>query len=160
MCQLGYITILNLNTDMDSNQQEQTPKPADLQSLEKLIGSWAITGEAQGHSTYEWAEGGFFIIQHLDFVQADKRMHGMEFIGHEKKLNQAPSPDIKTSLYNFADGMIWNYTYELIGNNLTIWAGDRDSPAYFKGTFSADDKRYSGKWIYPGGGYEMTATRT
>jgi hypothetical protein len=50
--------------------------------------------------------------------------------------------------------------YELDGDTLTIWAGERGSPAYYKGTFSADGNSCAGAWVYPGGGgYESTMTR-
>ena len=45
----------------------QPPQPnAALKKLEKLIGTWEVSGGAQGRVTYEWMEGGFFLIQHVD----------------------------------------------------------------------------------------------
>ncbi|WP_433312845.1 hypothetical protein ACQP0U_28145 [Micromonospora sp. CA-269861] len=42
-----------------------------------------------------------------------------------------------------------------------IWAGAKGSPAYYEGTFSADDTTVTGEWTYPGGGgYASTMTRT
>ena len=36
----------------------------------------------------------------------------------------------------------------------------KGSPAYYEGTFSADDTTVTGEWIYPGGGgYGATMTR-
>jgi hypothetical protein len=50
--------------------------------------------------------------------------------------------------------------YELEGDTLTIWAGEQGSPAYYRGTFSADGNSCAGAWVYPrGGGYESTMTR-
>jgi hypothetical protein len=50
--------------------------------------------------------------------------------------------------------------YELEGDTLTIWAGEKGSPAYYKGTFSDDGDTVVGDWVYPGsGGYESTMTR-
>lgn len=43
---------------------------------------------------------------------------------------------------------------------LTIWAGERGSPAFYRGTFAADGNSCSGDWVYPGGGgYSSTMTR-
>ena len=42
------------------NEQSQ-PNP-DLKSLDRLIGTWKQSGELDGEITYEWAEGGFFLI--------------------------------------------------------------------------------------------------
>ncbi len=54
----------------------------------------------------------------------------------------------------------FDYVYELKGDTLTIWGGEKGSPAYYKGTCSDDGNTLSGAWVYPGGGeYESTATR-
>lgn len=54
-----------------------------------------------------------------------------------------------------------DYVYELTGDTLTIWAGAKGSPAYYRGEFSADDQTLSGDWVYPdGGGYSSTMTRS
>ena len=46
------------------------------------------------------------------------------------------------------------------GDTLTIWGGERGSPAYYRGTFSQDGNTLSGAWVYPGGGgYESTSKR-
>jgi len=45
------------------------------------------------------------------------------------------------------------------GNVLTIWFGERGSPAFFRGEFSEDGSECRGRWTYPGGGYESNMTR-
>ena len=42
---------------------------------------------------------------------------------------------------------------------VTIWFGERGSPAYYRGTLSEDDNKLTGAWHYPGGGYEAISTR-
>jgi hypothetical protein len=42
--------------------------------------------------------------------------------------------------------------YELEGDTLTIWGGEKGSPAYYQGRFSQDGNTISGAWMYPGGG--------
>lgn len=38
--------------------------------------------------------------------------------------------------------------------------GERGSPAFYKGKFSADGNTNAGAWVYPGGGgYDSTMTR-
>jgi hypothetical protein len=67
--------------------------------------------------------------------------------------------DIKSRFYSNT-GDTLDYVYEIEGDSLKIWAGERDSPAYFEGTFSADDNTLTGAWHYPGGGgYEAVSTR-
>jgi hypothetical protein len=54
-----------------------------------------------------------------------------------------------------------DYIYELDGDTLTIWGGERGSPAYFRGPFDASGAVLDGAWVYPGaGGYHSTMTRT
>jgi len=105
---------------------------------------------------YEWMKGGFFLLQYVDLGGNQ----GLEIIRHERKFGEAPSPDIKSRYYGNNDGSTLDYVYELEGDTLTIWFGERGSPAYYKGTFSADGNTLSGAWVYPGGGgYSSTATR-
>ena len=133
----------------------QPPQPnAALKKLEKLIGTWEVSGGAQGRVTYEWMEGGFFLIQHVDLN--DNR--GMEIIGYGRSWEGAESPDC-VSYYFDNKGNLFNYVYDMDEATLTIWGGQRGSPAYYKGTFSKDGNTLTGSWVYPGGGYESTSTR-
>ncbi len=46
---------------------QQSPKPSpNIKSLNRLVGTWKVSGEAQGQIRYEWQEGGFFLVQHFD----------------------------------------------------------------------------------------------
>jgi hypothetical protein len=134
--------------------QRARPNP-DLRSLEKLIGTWKVSGEADGTVTYEWVEGGFFLLQHVELGGT----RGLEVIGHEHRY-QEPSVDIKSRYYGFGEGETLDYTYELRHDTLTIWMGDRGSPAYYEGTFDADGSTLTGAWHYPGGGgYSTVSTK-
>jgi hypothetical protein len=135
---------------------EQNP---DLKGLDRLVGTWEVSGGAQGKATYEWMEGGFFLVQRVDLEQYGQRVKGIEIIGHERPFGAEPSQDIKSRFYDNS-GNTLDYVYELEGDTLTIWGGERGSPAYFKGTFSDDGDTVSGGWVYPDdGGYESTMTR-
>ena len=144
----------------DNTNVQQPPEPdPDLKSLDRLVGSWEISGGAQGKTTYEWMEGGFFLIQHVDLEQYGQKIKGIEIIGHERQFGAEPSEDIKSRFYDNM-GNTLDYVYELDGATLTIWAGEKDSPAYYKGKFSDDGNTMTGAWVYPGGGgYDSTATR-
>lgn len=139
---------------------EQAPRPnPDLQSLDRLVGAWRVSGEAQGEITYEWMEGGFFLIQHIDLVHDGHKNKGIEIIGHQQLFGAAePDPDIKSRYYG-SDGSTFDYVYEASDDTLIIWGGEKGSPAYYKGTFSADGDTLSGAWVWPGGGYRSTSTR-
>ena len=140
-------------------QQPPQPNP-DLKNLDILVGTWEMSGDVQGQVTFEWMEGGFFLIQRVDLGQKDgQRIKGIEIIGHERPFGAEPSEDIRSRFYsNMGDTL--DYVYELEGDTLTIWAGEKSSPAYAKGTFSDDGNTGSGEWVYPGGGYRFTMTRT
>lgn len=136
----------------------EQPNP-DLKSLDRLIGTWKQSGAVDGEITYEWGEGGFFLLQHVDLKQYGNHIKGMEIIGHEFGFGAEPSPEIKSRFYSFLDGMTLDYVYEMDGDTLTIWGGEKGSPAYYQGTFSKDGNTLTGSWVYPGGGYEAVSTR-
>ena len=139
--------------------QQPIPNP-DLKSLDRLIGTWKQSGGVEGEITYEWAEGGFFLMQHVDLVHPGHKIKGVEIIGHEQEFGAEPSKDIKSRFYSFLDGMTLDYVYEIEGETLTIWGGERGSPAYYRGRFSKDGNTLTGGWVYPGGGgYEAVSTR-
>ena len=147
-------------TDDNTNAFQQPPQPSpDLRALDKLVGTWDISGGAQGEVTYEWMDGGFFLLQHVDLEQYGQRTTGIEIIGHERPFGAEPGEDIKSRYYDNT-GNTLDYVYELDGNTLTIWGGEKGSPAFYRGTFSADGTTITGEWVYPGGGgYHSTATR-
>ena len=139
----------------------ERPKPnADLNGLQKLIGTWKQSGGVNGEISYEWMDGGFFLMQRVDLEQYGLPIKGVEIIGHLQPFGEAPSDEIRSRFYSSLDGMTLDYVYEVEGDTLTIWGGEKGSPAYFKGQFSDDGDTLSGSWVYPGGGgYEAISTR-
>ena len=146
------------NTNAAALAQTAQPNP-DLKALQRLVGKWKITGDAQGECEYQWMEGGFFLMQQFDMLHGGRRNKGIEIIGHLHPLFGEPSKDIRTRVYSQLDGLTLEYVYELEGDTLTIWGGEKGSPAYFKGTFGKDGDTLTGSWVYPGGGYSTTSTR-
>ena len=75
---------------------QQPPEPSsDLNNLgAKLVGTWEMSGEVSGTVTYEWMEGGFFLIQHVDLEQYGRRIKGIEIIGHARPFGATPSEEI------------------------------------------------------------------
>jgi hypothetical protein len=72
-----------------------------------------------------------------------------------------PSDDIHSRFYG-SQGETFDYVYEISddGTTLTIWGGEKGSPAYYRGTFNDDDTANTGAWVYPdGGGYTSTMTK-
>jgi hypothetical protein len=147
-------------TDDPTGTYRQPPTPGpDLRALDRLVGTWTISGGAQGTAAYEWMEGGFFLLQRVELDQHGMKVKGMEVIGHERPFGAEPSADIRSRFYDNM-GNTLDYVYELEGDTLTIWGGEKGSPAYYQGRFSEDGDTITGAWVYPGGGgYESTATR-
>lgn len=146
----------------DETETPSTPPVPDeeLRRLDRLVGTWEVTGGAEGRVTYEWMPGGFFLLQHIDLEQFGQRVTGMEVIGRTRPFGASePSPDIHSRYYD-DQGNTFDYVYEVEGDVLTIWGGERGSPAYFRGEFSADGATVDGAWVYPDeGGYPSTMRR-
>ena len=147
------------NNNAQAHRQPSEPNP-DLKSLgNRLVGAWEVSGGAQGRAAYEWMEGGFFLVQRVDLEQHEQRIKGIEIIGHERQFGAEPSEETKSRFYSNT-GDTLDYGYELEGSTLTIWGGEKGSPAYYRRTFSEDGDTLTGAWHYPGGGgYEATSTR-
>ncbi len=153
------------DTNTPAQPQPPAPNPA-LKSLDRLVGTWKVSGpEIDGQITFEWMEGDFFLVQHFDLDHSGHKIKGIEIIGFERgweQLEQAAdhtsSQDITSHLFD-NQGSTFTYTWEVDGDTLTIWGGSKGSPAFYKGTFSADGNTNTGAWQWPGGGYESTMTR-
>ena len=146
--------------DDNTTTPPQPPQPnPDLKRLDRLVGTWNVSGGAQGQVTYQWMEGGFFLLQHVELEQYGQRTKGIEIIGHQRPFGAEPSEDITSRFYDSL-GNTLDYVYEPEGDTLTIWGGEKGSPAYYRGRFSEDGNTVTGEWVYPGGGgYASTATR-
>jgi hypothetical protein len=130
----------------------------ELQRLGRLVGTWKVSGGATGTTSWEWLDGGYFLVQRGDLEHDGHRIRMTEMIGREHPFGEEPGTEIKSRVYD-ADGNTLDYVYELEGDTLTIWGGFKGSPAYFRGTFSADGDKLTGDWVYPGGGYHADMTR-
>lgn len=138
-----------------------TPGPdTELRKLDRLVGTWQVTGGAPGTVRYEWMDGGFFLLQHIELEQDGQEVKGMEVIGRERTFGaEKPSEHIKSRYYD-SQGNTFDYVYAVDGDTLTIWGGEVGSPAYFKGDFDAEGSTVTGAWVYPGGGgYASNMTR-
>ena len=149
-------------TDHNNTQAtQQPPKPyPGLKSLSKLVGVWNVSGpDIKGQIRFEWMEGGFFLMQRVDLNHGGHKIKGIEIIGYERGFGATePSQHIKSHWFDH-EGNTFEYTYEVDDDTLTIWGGEKGSPAYYKGKWSDDGNTNTGGWHYPGGGYESTMTR-
>jgi hypothetical protein len=142
----------------DSNNALAGQLPAEsypvLRNLDRLVGKWKATGSyLEGFMVFEWMEGGFFLIQHVDAHHGERQIKGVEYIGFDEDTQTLRSHYMDTHGSNFT------YTWELVGDTLKIWFGDKGSDDFFVAKFSEDGNSYSGRWQWPGGGYSVQMTR-
>jgi hypothetical protein len=130
-----------------------TPYPA-LRQLHRLVGAWEASGPFfTGTVRFEWMEGGFFLVQHVDAQAGGREIRGVEYIGFDEDTQTLRSHYLDTQGSNFT------YTWAIEGDTIRIWFGAKGSDNFFEGRFSEDGESYSGRWQWPGGGYPATLTR-
>jgi pimeloyl-ACP methyl ester carboxylesterase len=147
-------------TDNNVQAHEQTgPNPA-LESLEVMVGKWDVSGpDIHGHVTFEWMEGGFYLVQRVDFDHVGRKIKGVEYIGYDESNEVLKSYFFGNTGPGPFGGTALDYVWEVGDHTLTIWGGFVGSPAKFEGRFSDDCSTVIGRWEWPGGGYEATMTR-
>ncbi|WP_327580800.1 hypothetical protein OHA25_32820 [Nonomuraea sp. NBC_00507] len=131
-----------------------------MRKLAGMVGTWQLSGGAKGTVRFEWMEGGFFLLQHVDLVHEGRQIKGLEVIGHERLFGAEPSEEIKSRFYD-STGNTLDYVYEPHDDgSLTIWGGEKGSPAYCRTTVGEDGDSFTASWVWPGGGYDTIGTRT
>jgi hypothetical protein len=129
-----------------------------LQGLDRLEGTWEVSGDASGEVTYRWMPGRRVLLQegHLDY--SGHRNDFIEVIRRDRGEDGEPTPDITSTVFT-ADGQVLHYTHEVEGDAVTIWYGERGSDDLYRGRLSPDGRTLTGAWSWPGGGCATTATR-
>jgi hypothetical protein len=130
----------------------------ELRRLGRLAGTWKVTGGVTGTTSYEWLDGGHFLLQRGVLDHDGHRVSMTEIIGRERRFGEEPGTEITARAYD-ADGNTLDYVYDLDGDTLTIWGGFKGSPGYFRGTFDATGDTLTGDWVWPGGGYHAEMER-
>lgn len=121
-------------------------KPIKPEGLSPLVGTWKTTGATSATSDapgepieatdrYEWMEGGFFLLHHID-SQFPEVFHGLEVIGHD-----AASGDCSVTYFD-SKGRTLTSTGELKGGVWRIFSATER----FAGAFSEDGETLSGMW--------------
>ena len=77
--------------DAQAHNRPPQPNPA-LNSLDVMVGTWELkglesgpVGEIHGRPTFEWMEGGFYLVQHVDIDYIGRRIVGTEYIGYDEE---------------------------------------------------------------------------
>lgn len=153
-----------------ANEQYEAPIPAALDSrlrlLDKFVGTWHLHHRAfdrgeewEGQDTYEWMDGGHFLAYHHEEFGRD--IKGTMIVGFEQRWREeTPSADLIGHWFESTTGNHFVYIWEPGEDSFTFWLEVKGSDAAFRGTFSDDRNTVTGAWCWPGGGYELTMTRS
>lgn len=149
-----------MSIDTTTTADTEMPTPSKrVRALDRLVGTWNVTGGAEGTVRYEWMQGGYFLVQHVELEQVGQHITGTEIIRQLRPFGEEPDGGVRSRYYD-SMGNTLDYVYELDGDTLTIWGGEKGSPAYNTNHFSEDGNSLSGEWVYPGGGgYDTIMTR-
>jgi len=150
-------TTENDRGDARTEDPEAPTRNPGLKALENLVGTWKVSGETAGQLTYEWMDGGFFLIARGDTEQGGRKTKHIEIIGYDHEVGADPA-DVMTSRLYTDRGDTLSYTHEVDDKGVTSWFGARGSPTVFKARW-LDDNTLTGAWEWPGGGYKLTLTR-
>ena len=114
-----------------------------LQRLDVLVGAWEIESPqfpgGRGSETFEWLEGGAFLMQHSEAKHAGFP-NGTMVIGRDE------ATETYCMLYFDSRGVSRIYQMSLIDGIWKLW---REEPGFwqrFSGTFSDDGRTIRGYW--------------
>ena len=131
-----------------------TPHPA-VKQLTSLLGKWKNEGLAPGTSEYKLGLGGHYIIQEFETITPNgRKIAGIEYITWDED-----TQTLRSHLMG-DDGSNFTYTYQVDddGTHWT-WFGEKGSDNFFKGSLSKDGKTLTGRWQWPGGGFDVVSKK-
>jgi len=150
-------TVENQSEEGQTEQPKASLRNPGLKPLDKLVGTWKVSGETEGTLTYEWLDGGFFLIARGDTKQNGQPTRHMEIIGYDREMGVEPANVMTSRLYTDR-GDTLSYTHEVDDKGVTSWFGPKGSPTVFKAKW-IDANTLTGSWEWPGGGYTLTLSR-
>ncbi|HVD31893.1 MAG TPA: hypothetical protein VNE19_09310 [Methylomirabilota bacterium] len=150
-------SVENQREDVQTEAPKAPTRNPGLKPLDKLVGTWKVSGETEGTLSYEWMEGGFFLVARGDTKQNGQRTRHTEIIGYDHEMGAEPANVMTSRLYTDR-GDTLSYTHEVDDKGVTSWFGAKGSPTVFKARW-IDDNTLTGAWEWPGGGYKLTLTR-
>jgi hypothetical protein len=135
---------------MKENQQAPFKSNPALDQLAPFIGEWNIeitsmsfnpdpSAIVRGHSSFDWLEGGAFLIQHSQIANPD-------FPRSTAVMGPDDEAGTYRMLYYDSRGVSRIYRMNFSGGILTLW---RDFPGFsqrFQGTFSEDGRIITAYW--------------
>jgi hypothetical protein len=106
------------------------PSPDPNALGDRLVGTWTVSGAAEGETTWEWMDGGFFLIHRGWKGRGGAEQSYLQIIGHDRMPGFESSDAITGRLYT-SQGDTLAYVCELEGDTMTIWMGEKGSPAVY-----------------------------
>lgn len=130
------------------------PHPA-LKKLKTLLGTWENEGPVPGVSTYKMGLGGHYMIQEFETTTPNgRKISGVEYVTWDEDTQSLRSHLMAD------DGSNFTYTHQVDADNTYwTWFGGKDSDNFFKGTLSQDGNTLTGRWQWPGGGFDVVSRR-
>ena len=135
----------------ESAEQAQTPTPdRALQRLDRLVGTWTLTGHLVGSDeenitgeiTFQWLEGGFFLQQDALIEFAGMfTVRARELIGYDPE-----SGAFASYVYSNFSPVPLPYRWDLRDGSLTISVSYPPLDSTFEGEFGEDGETFSGGW--------------
>lgn len=131
-----------------------TARHPALATLEPLVGEWEMEASAdgrpmaRGRTTFEWLEGGAFLVQHADVKPTELAPEWREHAPFPVTsiIGVDDSSEEFSMLYSDARDVFRIYRMTVAGRTWTVW---RDHPGFrqrFIGEFSEDGRTISGRW--------------
>jgi hypothetical protein len=117
------------------NETGPLPNPA-LKKLSWLLGDWTVSGEAHGQVTFNWMEGGFFMVQHIDLIGTK----GIAFIGYNSE-----SEKLKAYYFGY-NGRVLEGICEINESKQLISVDMQDINGTFYGKVNNGGRTINGRW--------------
>ena len=133
---------------MENNTTNGQQRPGrEHRRLEIFIGRWNTEGitratesipsvRVNGTDTYEWLEGGFFLIHHVDVNMGDDKIRAIEIVGYDDHIKKYPM--------NFFDSLGNSGTYMAsVENGIWKFSGNSERATV---QFSDDGNTMTALW--------------
>lgn len=157
--------IASINTYFGLPHQKSIVPDAQLTFLSPLVGTWQLTGQEfdngtqiTGQLTFEWMEGGKFLLQHADIHYGNDNFRGTHYIGYPIDWDGTQSAECISTFFDTV-GNQYKYIWEFDGKHLRTLHGDNGVYGELNGTLSDDGKTLPIKVTWDGGGYDATLTK-
>jgi hypothetical protein len=124
--------------------EKPQPNP-ELKKLDRLVGTWNVSGDTCGLVSFSWMEGGFFLVQYIELSD----VKGLEFIGYDER-----SATLRSHYFD-NDGKVFEHTYKINETDHIVSINMPAVKGQFDGKFSDNGTTITGQWYLKQDGKEM-----